>query len=128
MDIINTYLSVFKKDYANFKGTETRKRYVTFMLVSWGISIVLYLLSLIGGGVGTAFTWINGIFALLIVIPELAIITRRLRALKMLWAWIPLCLLLVLASLAGILSWTWVLSSLFTLLCAILLVYIGVKK
>jgi uncharacterized membrane protein YhaH (DUF805 family) len=92
----DTYLNVFKKDYANFKGTEGQYTYVVFLLFNLAVGIVLSLLSQIFAQV-SVMSWIISIisllFGLFVIIPEIAIFVRRWRDLR-LSPWLALLMLL----------------------------------
>ncbi|MDR3292932.1 MAG: DUF805 domain-containing protein [Clostridiales bacterium] len=93
----DSYLSVFKKDYANFGGREGKKRFVVFILFTLAISFILGALAGLFSGIDVV-AWIFGalgtIFWLITIIPFIAIVIRRLRAVG--WTvWLALLLILV---------------------------------
>ncbi|MDR2047684.1 MAG: DUF805 domain-containing protein [Clostridiales bacterium] len=97
MNVVKTYFNVFKKDFANFKGTETAETYVIFAVGSLIISVGLLILALIFYSVEPVITGalfcVLGIFGLAVLIPALAIITRRLRGKGKTAVWLLLLLI-----------------------------------
>ena len=70
---MNWYLHVLK-NYATFSGRARRKEYWMFFLISALISIVLTLLDILEYEAGL----FSGLYSLLILIPSIAVVVRRL--------------------------------------------------
>ena len=68
------YISTFAK-YADFSGRAKRSELWPFILINYGLAIVLLLL---GIQVGWGFFVVFALFGLLIIIPSLAVQVRRL--------------------------------------------------
>ncbi|MDL2254933.1 DUF805 domain-containing protein [Bacteroidales bacterium OttesenSCG-928-J16] len=76
------YLDVLKK-YAVFSGRARRKEYWMFLLfnalICGAISILGLIIGLSGSGAGAIITYVLlGLYSLLIIIPSLAVVVRRL--------------------------------------------------
>lgn len=71
---MNYYISALKK-YAIFKGRATRKEYWYFVLFSF---IVGLFIAIIGSIIGDTANILIRIYYLLILIPSLAVLTRRM--------------------------------------------------
>ncbi|MDR2047683.1 MAG: DUF805 domain-containing protein [Clostridiales bacterium] len=93
MNIVKTYFNVFKKDFANFKGTEKASTYIIFMVGSWIISVVLLIVGQIVPSASVALNLISTILGLIVFIPSLAIITRRLHSKGKTALWLLLLLI-----------------------------------
>lgn len=76
---MNNYMKVFK-NYANFSGRTGKREFWTFLLVNFGISI---LLSIVGQILN--FTLLGTLFSLLILIPTIAVWVRRMRDIGKEW-------------------------------------------
>lgn len=76
---MNWYLHVFK-NYATFSGRARRKEYWMFFLISALISIVLTLLDILLGTYSVEYEagLFSGLYSLLILIPSIAVVVRRL--------------------------------------------------
>ena len=76
---MNWYLHVLK-NYATFSGRARRKEYWMFFLISALISIVLTLLDILLGTYSVEYEagLFSGLFSLLILIPSIAVVVRRL--------------------------------------------------
>ena len=76
---MNWYLKVLK-EYANFKGRARRKEYWMFFLINTIISMVLgFTAGLIGGATDNlSIVSVANIYSLLVLIPSLAVLVRRL--------------------------------------------------
>ena len=76
---MNWYLHVFK-NYATFSGRARRKEYWMFFLISALISIVLTLLDILLGTYSMEYEagLFSGLYSLLILIPSIAVVVRRL--------------------------------------------------
>lgn len=61
------------KNYANFKGRTGRKAFWIFILINFGISIVLGMI-----GKAINFVLLSSIFQLAVLVPSLAIGARRM--------------------------------------------------
>lgn len=61
------------KNYANFKGRTGRKAFWTFILINFGISMVL---GLIGNAIN--FVFLSSVYNLAVLVPSLAIGARRM--------------------------------------------------
>lgn len=72
-------MEVFK-NYSNFSGTTGKKPFWTFVLINFGISIVL---GIIGGILN--FNLLGAIFSLVILVPTLAVWVRRMRDIGKEW-------------------------------------------
>ena len=76
---MNWYLHVLK-NYATFAGRARRKEYWMFFLISALISIVLTLLDILLGTYSVEYEagLFSGLYSLLILIPSIAVVVRRL--------------------------------------------------
>ena len=76
---MNWYLHVLK-NYATFSGRARRKEYWMFYLISALISIVLTLLDILLGTYSVEYEagLFSGLYSLLILIPSIAVVVRRL--------------------------------------------------
>lgn len=76
---MNWYLHVLK-NYATFSGRARRKEYWMFFLISALISIVLTLLDILLGTYSMKYEagLFSGLYSLLILIPSIAVVVRRL--------------------------------------------------
>jgi len=76
---MNWYLYVLK-NYATFSGRARRKEYWMFFLISALISIVLTLLDILLGTYSVEYEagLFSGLYSLLILIPSIAVVVRRL--------------------------------------------------
>ena len=76
---MNWYLHVLK-NYATFSGRARRKEYWIFFLISALISIVLTLLDILLGTYSMKYEagLFSGLYSLLILIPSIAVVVRRL--------------------------------------------------
>ena len=76
---MNWYLHVLK-NYATFSGRARRKEYWMFFLISALISIVLTLLDILLGTYSMEYEvgLFSGLYSLLILIPSIAVVVRRL--------------------------------------------------
>lgn len=76
---MNWYLHVLK-NYATFSGRARRKEYWMFFLISALISIVLTLLDILLGTYSVEYEagLFSGLYSLLILIPSIAVVVRRL--------------------------------------------------
>jgi uncharacterized membrane protein YhaH (DUF805 family) len=74
------FLKVVKENYANFNGRARRKEYWMFTLFSSIISIVLFVLMSIFSDsmLVIIFSILSILYSLVILIPSLAVIARRL--------------------------------------------------
>lgn len=73
------YLKVLK-NYVGFSGRARRKEYWMFTLISTLISIGLTIVDMVTGNVNATTGWgmLSGIYALLVLLPSLAVSVRRL--------------------------------------------------
>ena len=71
---MNYYFSALRK-YAIFKGRATRREYWSFVLFSFIVGLLLFIISSI---VGDTNSVILRVYYLLIFIPTLAVLTRRM--------------------------------------------------
>ena len=80
---MNEYLNVIRNNYANFTGRARRREYWMFTLINVLVQLVLRVLDslvglsfepgdVMGGG------WLSGLYSLLVIIPHLAVMVRRL--------------------------------------------------
>ena len=76
---MNWYLHALK-NYATFSGRARRKEYWMFFLISALISIVLTLLDILLGTYSVEYEagLFSGLYSLLILIPSIAVVVRRL--------------------------------------------------
>ena len=76
---MNWYLHVLK-NYATFSGRARRKEYWMFFLISALISIVLTLLDILLGTYSVEYEagLFSGLYSLLILLPSIAVVVRRL--------------------------------------------------
>ena len=76
---MNWYLHVLK-NYSTFSGRARRKEYWMFFLISALISIVLTLLDILLGTYSVEYEagLFSGLYSLLILIPSIAVVVRRL--------------------------------------------------
>nr|WP_311462507.1 DUF805 domain-containing protein [uncultured Aggregatibacter sp.] len=76
---MNWYLYVLK-NYATFSGRARRKEYWMFFLISALISIVLTLLDILLGTYSVEYEagLFSGLYSLLILLPSIAVVVRRL--------------------------------------------------
>ena len=76
---MNWYLHVLK-NYATFSGRARQKEYWMFFLISALISIVLTLLDILLGTYSVEYEagLFSGLYSLLILIPSIAVVVRRL--------------------------------------------------
>ena len=76
---MNWYLHVLK-NYATFSGRARRKEYWMFFLISALISIVLTRLDILLGTYSVEYEagLFSGLYSLLILIPSIAVVVRRL--------------------------------------------------
>ena len=78
------YLKVVRDNFANFNGRARRKEYWMFILfnflIALGIGVVTGILSAISESLGMLGAVIYVIYAIAILIPNLAVIVRRLHA------------------------------------------------
>jgi uncharacterized membrane protein YhaH (DUF805 family) len=75
---MNSYLTVIKK-YATFSGRARRQEYWMFFLFNFIISIALsFVDGMIGFATETGFGLLSGLYGLLVFIPSLAVLVRRL--------------------------------------------------
>ena len=76
---MNWYLHVLK-NYATFSGRARRKEYWMFFLISALISIVLTLLDILLGTYSMEYEagLFSGLYSLLILLPSIAVVVRRL--------------------------------------------------
>lgn len=76
---MNWYLHVLK-NYATFSGRARRKEYWMFFLISALISIVLTLLDILLGTYSMEYEagLFSGLYSLLILVPSIAVVVRRL--------------------------------------------------
>ena len=74
------FIEVFTKNFANFNGRARRKEYWMFFLISALISIVLTLLDILLGTYSVEYEagLFSGLYSLLILIPSIAVVVRRL--------------------------------------------------
>ena len=76
------YLKVVRDNFANFNGRARRKEYWMFILfnflIALGIGVVTGILSAISESLGMLGAVIYVIYAIAILIPNLAVIVRRL--------------------------------------------------
>ncbi len=95
MQVINTYfVDVLKKHYIDFSGRATRTQFWMFVLVSFLVMVVLGILL---GFVGSVGDTIMKIFQLALLLPSLGIAARRLRD----GGFSPLWLLLMIVPVVG---------------------------
>jgi uncharacterized membrane protein YhaH (DUF805 family) len=76
---INWYILVFKKSF-DFQGRATRSEYWWFILIS---GIVSFLLGILDGFLGlynadASLGLLSGVYSLIVIIPSIAVATRRL--------------------------------------------------
>ena len=73
------YLDVFKNNYVNFEGRATRKQYWMFFFFFFIVVRVLNIFSaMMNNFIGTLIDIIYGLYALALLLPNLAIGARRL--------------------------------------------------
>ena len=77
---MNWYLKVVKENYANFSGRAQRAEYWWYALINSIVITVIHYVDLL---IGTTMDWqqlgiIGAIYALAVIIPGLAVSTRRL--------------------------------------------------
>ena len=77
---MNWYLKVLKENYANFSGRAQRAEYWWYALINSIVITVIHYVDLL---IGTTMDWqqlgiIGAIYALAVIIPGLAVSTRRL--------------------------------------------------
>ena len=77
---MNWYLKVLKENYANFSGRAQRAEYWGYALINSIVITVIHYVDLL---IGTTMDWqqlgiIGAIYALAVIIPGLAVSTRRL--------------------------------------------------
>ena len=91
---MNWYLHVLK-NYATFSGRARRKEYWMFFLISALISIVLTLLDILLGTYSVEYEagLFSGLYSLLILIPSIAVVVRRLHATDRSGWWILISLI-----------------------------------
>lgn len=82
------YLKCLKGHYADFKGRARRKEYWMFVLVNTIVSVALTFL----GGL-IKCPWIGSIYSLLVLIPSLAVMVRRLHDIGRSWQWLLIALI-----------------------------------
>ena len=79
LHMFNTYfLDVIKNHYLDFKGRANRKQFWLFILWVFIISCLLSFLGNMDNIIGTAFTVLYVLFALAVLLPNIAIQVRRL--------------------------------------------------
>ncbi|MDE6434595.1 MAG: DUF805 domain-containing protein [Lachnospiraceae bacterium] len=103
-----SYFIDMYKNYVNFSGRATRKQFWCAYGIWFAIYMVLYILTIVTGGVaigatgadfsgasaiGMLFVGLMGIFALGSVLPVLAIEVRRLRDAGFQWWVLLLCMI-----------------------------------
>ncbi len=103
-----SYFIDMYKNYVNFSGRATRKQFWCAYGIWFAVYLVLYILSIVVGGVaisttgadfsgmsaiGMLFVGLLGIFALGSVLPVLAIEVRRLRDAGFEWWVLLLCII-----------------------------------
>lgn len=72
MEFFQTYfIDVLKNHYADFNGKADRKQYWYFVLIGLGANIIFSVL----GNLGSI---LSGLYALAVLIPSIALATRRL--------------------------------------------------
>ena len=77
--MFNWYLKVVKENYANFTGRARRSEYWYFALVNLLISIVLGVIDYaIGSSIGPNLGIFRLIYSLVVLVPSLAVLVRRL--------------------------------------------------
>ncbi|MEY4655042.1 MAG: hypothetical protein RL523_441 [Actinomycetota bacterium] len=96
MDFVGAIQSVFK-NFANFRGVAGRAEYWYFVLFVFLVSLVVAVVdSVVGFGIiGVAFN-------LVILIPSLSVLVRRLRDAGFSWAWLLAPILSVIVLFVGI--------------------------
>ena len=77
---MNWYLKVLKGNYSNFSGRAQRAEYWWYALINSSVITVIHYVDLL---IGTTMDWqqlgiIGAIYALAVIIPGLAVSTRRL--------------------------------------------------
>lgn len=87
-----TAIKMFFANYANFKGRSTRAEY-------WWVALFTFIVSMVLSWLGSFGTILNGIFSLAIIVPSLALSTRRLHDIN-LSGWVLVGFYVVLFALA----------------------------
>lgn len=91
MNFVNYYVE-FWKNYANFNGRATRSMFWSAWVGNIVISLILFVLGFVTGGIGLV---LQIIFGLAIFIPSLALMIRRLHdtgrgTIQILWILLPI--------------------------------------
>ncbi len=77
--MFNTYfVDVIKNHYVDFAGKATRKQFWLFVLFNFIIALVLAFLGQIDGTIGNLFAVVYWVYALALILPNIAIAARRL--------------------------------------------------
>ncbi|MCD7904104.1 MAG: DUF805 domain-containing protein [Clostridiales bacterium] len=82
---MNYYTRAFK-NYANFKGRDSRKQFWMFILFNFVISLIIQVVAALILGDSAAI--IMSIYELIVLIPSIAIIVRRLHDINKSGFWI----------------------------------------
>ena len=69
---MNFYVDAFKK-FADFRGTATRKEYWMFVLINFIISVIISMIVRV-----TDINLLSTLYSLIILIPSISIMVRRL--------------------------------------------------
>ena len=89
---MNYYLSVLKK-YAVFNGRATRAEYWYFVLFNFIVAVVLAIIDASAGlYIGSVIGLLGAIYALAVLIPNLAVSVRRLHDINRSGWWLLICL------------------------------------
>ncbi|WP_229809775.1 DUF805 domain-containing protein [Formosimonas limnophila] len=90
-EFIDIFMNVVKAKYAQFSGRARRKEFWGFQLVGFVISILLAIIDGILGTMSGGIGMLQGIFALALLIPSVALIIRRLHDTDRSGWWALLC-------------------------------------
>ena len=101
---INEYYIPVLKNYTNFEGLATREQFWKFVLINTIISI---LLGIISGIVNDKHGMLGALYSLAMIIPSIAVATRRLHDIEKSGWW-------QLLSLIPIIGWVWLIILLAT--------------
>ena len=83
MDIIGNYKNVLTKKYAQFNGRAGRPEFWLYVLVNFVITMVLYILTIVGVTAGSStlalvFNLVLLVYGLATLVPTIAVGVRRL--------------------------------------------------
>jgi uncharacterized membrane protein YhaH (DUF805 family) len=99
------YLKVLR-EYANFAGRARRIEFWMFVLVSFGISVVLAIIdSVVGLQLGVGMGVLGGLYWLAVLIPSIAVGARRLHDTGRSGWWLLLSLIPLVGTIVLIVFW-----------------------